>query len=49
MRPSRSWADDGPFVATAAVTWGQLMLALKSYAETGTGPAVFPRAAQPAA
>jgi uncharacterized protein YndB with AHSA1/START domain len=39
------WADDGPLMATAAVTWGQLMLALKSYSETGTGPAVFPKAA----
>ncbi len=38
------WADDGPLMATAAVTWGRLMLALKSYAETGTGPVVFPKA-----
>lgn len=38
------WADDGPLMATAAVTWGQLMLALKSYAETATPAAVFPKA-----
>lgn len=42
------WADDGPLMATAAVTWGQLVLRLKSYAETGTGPALFQRASQPA-
>ncbi len=42
------WADDGPLMATAAMTWGQLMAALKAYAETGTGPVVFPRAAQQA-
>ena len=39
------WADDGPLMASAAVTWGQLVIALKSYAETGTGPVVFPKAA----
>ena len=42
------WADDGPLMATAAMTWGQLMLRLKSYAETGTGPALFRGASQPA-
>ncbi len=42
------WADDGPLMASAAMTWGQLMLRLKSYAETGTGPALFQRASQPA-
>lgn len=39
------WVDDGPLMATAAVTWGQLMLTLRSYAETGTGPPLFPSAA----
>ncbi len=42
------WADDGPLMATAAMTWAQLMLRLRSYAETGTGPALFARAAPPA-
>ncbi len=42
------WADDGPLMATAALTWAQLMLRLRTYAETGAGPALFSRSAQPA-